>query len=263
MIRFILAFSGVTLVMSHGWARMPLSRLEMANKHWVTGMPDDMLRWSPQSCAGPNSCGAWGTDYTESKERWQHFYALAGLDVPVWAPGSEIELKVQIMGVVVNGTEPYPRVTADHGGQSWLMVSCAENITEDGPWTYLERAAGDQNHHFLPSSPHIFAWPQGELVEEYNSVGTSMWKMPADMLCPGGRGVGRWVWKAGAGCNDDRNISPKKTESFSLAEFKVLNDASSKPTMPSCSSPKAKYHEAETFITCFDFSSGSTTEILV
>lgn len=263
MIKLILAFSGMTLAMSHGWLRMPLSRLEMANEHWVSGMPDDGLRWSPQSSAGPNSCGAWGTDYMESKDRWQHFYDLAGLDVPVWAPGAEIELKVHIMGVVINGTEPWPRISADHGGQSWVMVSCAENITEDGPWTYLERAAGDRNHHFLPSSPNIFAWPKGEIVEKHNSVMTSKWKMPADMLCPGGRGVGRWLWKTGSMCNDDMNINTKKTQTFALSEFQVLNNAFSKPTMPSCSSPEAKYSEAEYFITCFDFSSGSTSETVV
>lgn len=263
MIRLILAFSCVTLAESHGWMRTPMSRLEMAYNHWVFGMPNDQLRWNPMGSAGPNSCGAWGTDYTEPKEKWQHFYDLVGLDVPVWAPGAEIELKVQIMGPIINGTEPYPRVSADHGGQSWVMVSCADNITEDGPWTYLERAAGDRSHHFLPSSPHVFAWPQGELVEEHNSVGVSRWKMPADMLCPGGRGVGRWLWKTGSMCNDDENINNKKTETFALSEFKALNDAFSKPTMPSCSSPQSKYNQPETFVTCFDFASGSTSETWV
>lgn len=263
MISILLALSGVTLAMSHGWMRTPMSRLEMANKHWVVGMPDDELRWSPQSSAGPNSCGAWGTDYMESKRRWGHFYDAAGLEVPVWTPGAEIEVKVQIMGVIINGTEPYPRVSADHGGQSWLMVSCADNITEDGPWRYLERAAGDRDHHFLPSSPHVFAWPQGELVEKHGSLGISKWVMPAGMVCPGGRGVGRWLWKTGSMCNDDTNINTKKTETFILSEFKSLNDAFSKPTMPSCSSPLSKYSQTEVFVTCFDFSSGSKSETWV
>jgi len=222
-------------------------------------MPDDELRGSPQSSAGPNSCGAWGTDYMESKEKWQRFYTRAGLPVPVWAPGADIEVHVQIMGVVINGSEPYPRVSADHGGQSWLMVSCADNITEDGPWTFLERTAGDRYHHFLPSNPHVFAWPQGELVKEHGSLGTSRWVMPLDMSCPGGLGVGRWLWKTGSMCNDDLNINTKKTEPFVLSEFKALNDVFSTPTMPSCSSPRAKYKEAETFVTCFDFASSSTS----
>ena len=261
--RLILAFSGVTQVMSHGWMRKPLTRLEMAYTHWVSGMPDDQLRWSPSASTGPNSCGAWGTDYMESKYKWQHFYNLAGLDVPVWAPGAEIDVKFQIMGVIINGTEPYPRVSADHGGQAWVMVSCAENITEDGPWTFLERAPSDRNHHFMPSSPDIFAWPKDEIAEKHNSVGTSKWKMPADMLCPGGRGVARWLWKTGAGCNDDMNSNTKKTQPFVLSEFKALNDAFGIPTMPSCSSPDAKYSEAEYFISCFDFSTKSMTETLV
>mmetsp|Transcript_3195 Transcript_3195/g.9045 ORF Transcript_3195/g.9045 Transcript_3195/m.9045 type:complete len:264 (+) Transcript_3195:75-866(+) len=263
MIRLILAFSSVALVMSHGWIREPLTRLEAARAHWVPGMPDGMLRWSPQSSAGPNSCGAWGTDYTESRDGWRHFYNLAGLDVPVWAPGAEIDLKFQIMGVVINGSEPFPRVSADHGGQAWVMVSCAENITEDGPWTFLERALGDRGHHFLPSSPNIFAWPKGEIVEEHSSVMTSKWKVPADLRCPGGRGVGRWLWKTGSMCNDDMDRNTKKTTPFALSEFQALNDAFSTPTMPSCSSPEAKYSEAEYFITCFDFSAGPTTETLV
>ena len=99
MMRLILAFSGVTQVMSHGWMRKPLTRLEMAYTHWVSGMPDDQLRWSPSASTGPNSCGAWGTDYMESKYKWQHFYNLAGLDVPVWAPGAEIDVKFQLLVV--------------------------------------------------------------------------------------------------------------------------------------------------------------------
>ena len=222
----------------------------MAYTHWVSGMPDSYkFPYFPEGALGPNSCGAWGTDYMESKDRWQHFYNLAGLDVPVWAPGAEIDVKFQL--------------TADHGGQAWVMVSCAENITEDGPWTFLERALSDRNHHFLPSSPDIFAWPKDEIAEKHNSVGTSKWKMPADMLCPGGRGVGRWLWKTGAGCNDDMNSNTKKTQPFVLSEFKALNDAFGIPTMPSCSSPDAKYSEAEYFISCFDFSTKSMTETLV
>mmetsp|Transcript_142675 Transcript_142675/g.259411 ORF Transcript_142675/g.259411 Transcript_142675/m.259411 type:complete len:89 (+) Transcript_142675:2-268(+) len=81
------------------------------------------------------------------------------------------------------------------------------------------------------------------------------------MSCRGGRGVGRWLWKTGSMCNDNMNINTKKTQTFALSEFRVLNDAFAyKPTMPSCSSLEAKYSEAEYFITCFDFSSGSPSE---
>jgi hypothetical protein len=145
MVKTIAVFASLPTAMSHGWITTPVSRLEMAYSHYSSGMPDDPLRYSPQSSNGPNSCGAWDSDYAESKDTWQYFYALAGLDVPVWAPGADIEMKVKI--------------TADHGGQSWVMLSCADNVTEAGPWTYLERAASDRGHHYLPSSPHIYAWP--------------------------------------------------------------------------------------------------------
>lgn len=213
----------------------------MAYKHFSNGMPDDPLRWSPQSSNGPNSCGAWNSEYTESKDAWLSFYALADIDVPAWAPGTDIETQVTI--------------TADHGGQSWVMISCADNITEEGPWTYLERATGDRDHHYLPSSPHIYAWPKDEITQQFGGVLKAKWAVPSDFSCPGGRGVGRWVWKTGNTCNDNMNLNTKKTEPFNLTEFKKLNDAQSKSTMPTCSGGG---FQNEYFITCFDFSDGST-----
>jgi hypothetical protein len=237
MVRLVVALAGLPTALSHGWVTSPVNRLEMAYSYWSSGMPDDPLRWSPQSSNGPNSCGAADGDYAESKDTWLHFYDLAGLDVPVWAPGTDIEVSIKI--------------TADHGGQSWVMVSCADTVTEDGPWTYLERADDDRDHHFLPSSPHVYAWPKDEIVQKHGSILTSKWRMPSGFSCPSGRGVGRWLWKTGNSCNDDKNIASKKTETFALSEFKVLNDAFSRSTMPSCQS------DMEWFITCFDFSDGS------
>merc|ERR1712032_1479894 len=109
-------------------------------------MPDDALRWSPQSSNGPNACGAAGKDYADSAATWDGYYSVAGLSVPTFAPGSDVDVRIKI--------------TADHGGQSWMMISCADTITEAGPWTYMERAVDDRNHHYLPSNPTIYAWPK-------------------------------------------------------------------------------------------------------
>jgi len=234
------AFVGLPSVASHGWITTPVSRLEMAYQHFSTGMPDDLLRWSPQSCNGPNSCGAWDSDFTDSKEKWLKFYGLAGVGVPVWAPGTDVETQIKI--------------TADHGGQSWLMLSCADTITETGPWTYLERAADDRDHHYLPSSPHVYAWPEGEIVHKYNSILKARWTVPSNFSCPVGLGVGRWVWKTGNTCNDNLNVNTKRTETFVLAEFKKINDAFSQMTMPTC---HGGGFQNEYFITCFDFSNST------
>lgn len=223
---------------AHGWITSPISRLEMAFHHWSSGMPDDPLRWSPQSCNGPNSCGSSGTFYAESKDKWLNFYGIAGLPVPVYTPGGDIEVRIKI--------------TADHGGQSWLMISCADTITESGPWTYLERSLDDRDHHYLPSNPAIYAWPKDEIVQTANSVIKAKWAMPANFTCPSGRGVGRWLWKTGNTCNDNTNKAGKKTEAFVMAEFDKLNKAFNRDTMPSCNGV-----DPEWFITCFDFSDGS------
>jgi len=213
----------------------------MAYKHFSNGMPDDLLHYAPQSSNMANSCGAPDNDYTESKDKWLGFYSLAGIDVPAWAPGSDVEISVTI--------------TADHGGQSWVMLSCADTITEDGPWTYLERAADDRDHHYMPSSPHIYAWPESEIQARHNSILKAKWSVPSNFSCPGGRGVGRWLWKTGNTCNDNLNVNTKKTEPFELDEFKKLNDAFGKDTMPTCSGGG---FDNEYFITCFDFSDGSS-----
>lgn len=200
-------------------------------------MPDDILRYSPQSCNGPNSCGAWEKNYTESQETWNGFYQVAGLDIPAFLPGQDIEVSITI--------------TADHGGQSWMMLSCADTITEEGPWTFMERAMDDRDHHFLPSNPGIYAWPEDEIMKKFGAVLRAKWTVPEDFSCPNGRGVGRWLWKTGNSCNDDKNIASKSTETFQLSEFRALNDAAGRPTMDSCTS------DMEWFITCFDFSNGT------
>lgn len=223
---------------SHGWITTPVSRLEMGKHHWSSGMPNTNLRWSPQSCNGPNSCGDYGGSYTESKDHWLPFYELAGVPVPTYAPGSDIDVSITI--------------TADHGGQSWMMISCADSITEEGPWTFMQRAADDRDHHFMPSNPAIYAWPKNELITKYGATLRAKWTMPSDFSCPSGRGVGRWLWKTGNSCNDDSNMADKKTEAFALSEFDVLNRAFGQDTMRSCNGANPEW-----FINCFDFSDGS------
>merc|ERR1719199_245713 len=102
----------------------------------------------------------------EPKEKWLSFYALAGIDVPIWAPGTDIETQIKI--------------TADHGGQSWVMLSCADTPSETDHWTYLARAADDRDHHYMPSNPHIYAWPKSEIVQKYNSIIKAKWTVPAN-----------------------------------------------------------------------------------
>lgn len=237
MIGFV-ALACVRQVASHGWITTPISRLEMSYHHWADGMPDDNLRWSPDSCNGPNSCGSTGHQYAESRDHWLPFYNGAGIPLPVFAPGSDIDVSITI--------------TADHGGQSWMMLSCADDITEEGPWTYMERAVDDRDHHFMPSNTKIYAWPKNELIEKYDAVLRARWTVPSNFSCPDGRGVGRWLWKTGNSCNDNTNMADKKTEAFKLSEFKILNDGFSQGTMPSCDGTNPEW-----FITCFDWRDGS------
>lgn len=205
----------------------------MAAHHYQGGMPSS-LRYEPQSCNLGNPCGASGADYTESPSVWESWYEQAKVSPPFFPPGGDVELHIQI--------------TADHGGQSWLMISCADEITESGPWTYLERAEGDRGHHFMPSNPGIYAWGTDEAKKTMGDVLVATWTVPQEFSCPGGRGVGRWLWKTGNTCNDVNNRG-RHTESFKLDEFAAVVHAydSDMYIQESCGSAP------ETFITCFDF----------
>lgn len=209
----------------------------MGKHHFVNGMPNNNLRWDPQSCNGPNACGGYhGNEYTESWKHWDPLYAKARVPVPHYGPGDIIDVHITI--------------TADHGGQSWLMISCDDTVTEKGNWTYMERAPGDRDHHFMPSNPTIYAWAKEEAKETMGDVIRASWIVPKHFECPSGRGVGRWLWKTGNTCNDVRNIA-RKTETFVRNEYCSIAQGFGARCQEICSKDPP-----ETFITCFDIATG-------
>lgn len=213
-------------------------------------MPDD-LRYEPQSCNRGNgmgqaatgkgySCGSNDEGMTEGLGKWQHWYDGAGVSAPIFTPGEDIQFDVTM--------------TIDHGGQAWVQVACADHIDENVKWTLLERAETDRDHHFMPSTPAIFAWATLELKTKLSAAHT----IPKGFSCPNGRGVARWIWKTGNSCNDENNIG-RKTEPFSHKEYaKVVHDYQpSKWVLEACSSPP------ETFISCMDFVIGNSSAVHV
>merc|ERR1712039_560537 len=151
------------------------------------------------------------------------------------------------------------KITADHGGQSWMMLSCAggDAIAEDLPWTLLERAQGDRDHHFMPSNPGIYAWALDEALDTSGDVITARWTIPQNFTCPSGFGVGRWVWKTSHKCNDVNNLG-RRTETFKIEEFTkvVHNFRHDAYSLENCTAA------TEEFVTCFDFASPAS-EVLV
>jgi hypothetical protein len=240
-------------VAAHGWVTKPVSKNEMAAHHYQTGMPSD-FRYEPQSCNKGNgggsmqtghgySCGADDEGYTKGLSTWQQWYDAAGVSVSSFSPGEDIQFDVTL--------------TIDHGGQAWVMVACADHIAEDMEWRLLERAQSDRGHHFMPSTPAVFAWAPLELKTQFSARHT----LPKDFSCPSGQGVARWLWKTGNSCNDVNNIA-RKTEPFSHDEYaKVVHDfAPDKWVNGACTNPP------ETFIACMDFvlaGSGNSTQIHV
>ena len=208
-------------VHSHGWITSPVSKNEMAHNHYVAGMPDS-LRWEPQTSYWGNnagkmmegagySCGAKEDASSQGLATWQTWYDQAKVAVPSITPGDEISVNITI--------------TADHGGQSWLMISCADHIGEDVPWTYLPRAEGDRDAHFMPPTPGIYAWATDEAASRTHNRIHARWVVPKNFTCTAGnRVVGRWLWKTGSSCNDVQNVG-RKTETFDLKEFKTVVDA--------------------------------------
>lgn len=238
-------------VSAHGWVTSPVSKNELANKHFQEGMPDD-FRYEPQSCNKGNggdgmlqgqgySCGAEGEAYTEGLATWQKWYDGAGVEVPRLVPGQDLKTEVQL--------------TIDHGGQAWMMLSCGD-VAEASQWTLLERAAGDRGAHFLPSNPAMYAWAPLEAQALTDNVVSTTWTVPQGFACPGGRAVGRWLWKTGNSCQDSQNVG-RKTESFSLDELSAVYDAYQHHWMAECATPP------ETFISCMDFVIASESQALV
>jgi len=211
----------------------------MSSIHYQAGMPTS-VRIDPDASEYLGACGArLPGEYEESTSTWDKWYKAAGVEVPVLAPGQEIEFHALIV--------------ADHGGQSWLQVACADHIEEGLQWTLLERAQGDRNHHYMPSSPHIYAWSQMGIP---NAFPKARFVVPEDYSCPGGRGVGRYVWKTGNLCTDSKNLGVHSTEEFSRDEFCAIEPM----CPPEChvgQSVPGGGGAVETFMSCFDFTTGS------
>lgn len=201
-------------------------------------MPDDDLRSCPSCCNHGNACGATSDYYTEGVGVWDKWYDAARVSLAEMVPGSEIKFDFTI--------------TADHGGQSWIMLSCADHIAEGLSWTILERAVSDRTHHFMPSNPGIYAWAKDEAAQTMGDVITATWVVPEHFSCPSGRGVGRWVWKTSNSCNDVNNIG-KDTETFNIDEFAQVFHSYSPGDwiLETCGDAP------ETFVSCFDFTTQS------
>lgn len=222
----------------HAWITKPTSsRLDLNSRSHQSGMPDDELRYCPSCCNMENACGAASSYYTENVNSWDGWYNSAGVSVVHFAPGEDVEFQFT--------------VTADHGGQSWMMVSCADHIGEDIEWVILERAQNDRSHHFMPSNPGIYAWAKDEAAQTMGDVITARWEVPQSFSCPSGRGVGRWVWKTSNSCNDIHNIG-KHTQTFDIQEFTTVVHAYS----PGAWIQETCESAPETFVSCFDFTTG-------
>jgi len=221
----------------HGWVLEPFSKNEMANQlknSWIDGMPTD-FRSEPQSSANGNlqgnmqnypgaSCGArpTGDDYARGLDLWQQWYDQSGFAVPVLTPGADMTVRAKI--------------TADHGGQAWMMIACGTQISENVNWTILERAQSDRDNNFVPSNPAMYPWRLGSA----GGAIVAHFHVPSSFSCPSELAVGRWLWKAAQNCNDFNNVG-RDTETFMPSEY-----SSQAPTCPRSNPP-------ETFISCFDF----------
>eukprot|EP00927_Polykrikos_kofoidii_P021511 TRINITY_DN20323_c0_g2_i1.p1 TRINITY_DN20323_c0_g2~~TRINITY_DN20323_c0_g2_i1.p1 ORF type:complete len:1236 (+),score=163.37 TRINITY_DN20323_c0_g2_i1:57-3764(+) len=252
---FVLLWSAPQEASSHGSVIEPMSKNELAYTlrgygRFPKGMPSD-FRYEPWTANygnmrgqtgsdGGSSCGAKNSLNTEGLLLWEQFYIDSGIAVPTLTPGAEVVVRA--------------RITADHGGQAWLMVACGNKISEDVEWTFLDRASDDRDHHFLPSNPAIYAWAVGEAMETMSKITTSRWQVPSSFKCSSDHAIGRWLWKTGNTCNDVNNIG-RSTESFSLEEFtSIVRDYN-----PSKTTSRACTVEPEIFISCFDFRVSGTS----
>merc|ERR1719166_833739 len=120
------------------------------------------------------------------------------------------------------------------------MIACGNEISEEVSWTILNRSMDDRTHHFMPSSPSIFAWSQGE----YGSTGSvAEYHVPSSFSCPDDHAVGRWIWKCSNVCNDANNIG-RSTTTFVREEYAAVVGGS---ILTTCTTG------VEHFISCVDF----------
>lgn len=242
-------------VFGHGCAIEPLSKNEMAYKlrgwgKFPSGMPSS-FRYEPWTAAygngygslsfdGGASCGAREPEYAQGLGLWKQWYDASGTSVPSLTPGSDFVVRA--------------RMTADHGGQAWFMIACGQDaITDQLNWTFLERSSTDRSHHFLPSNPGIYAWGTNEAATSMSGITTASYAVPASFSCPGGRAVGRWLWKTGNTCIDADNLG-RNTEKFVLSEHAAVIRAfePTKAVPTKCTIPP------EVFISCYDFLIGGS-----
>jgi len=239
-----------TRVSAHGWVTSPVSKNEMEWHHFQyhPQMPSD-FQYEPQTSnhgngigekamGGGYSCGAQNASTTYGLSLWQQWYDAAALPVTHIKPGQDW---------VVNAT-----LTIDHGGQAWMEIACADQVTEGANWTILQRSQSDREAHFMPSAPGAFAWAPLEYIKKGGKMST-VWSIPEDFSCPAGYGVARWLWKTGNSCNDVHNIG-RSTEPFNNTDFSRVVEASTGQSWVNqpCTSPP------ETFISCLDFKIGNS-----
>ena len=100
----------------------------------------------------------------------------------------------------------------------------------------------------MPSNPGIYAWATSEAASRTGNQIRATWFVPPTFACPGGKVVGRWLWKTGSSCNDVNNVG-RKTETFVADEFRAVVNAFTPGSWikPPCTAPP------ETFISCLDF----------
>jgi len=218
-----------------------LSKNHMANQFYVRGMPTD-FRYEPQSSANGNlagrqeyhagaSCGANSAAYARGLDVWQTWYDARNQAVPQLAPGSDFRVR--------------SKITADHGGQAWMMIACGTEISEDVNWTILERSEFDRSNNFLPSHPGVYAWKERTRAEV-----DAYYHVPSSFSCPSEMAVGRWLWKTGNSCNDINNVG-RNTERLTPSEVSRWGK-----DLGACE------RNPETFISCFDFKGTWTTRLL-
>merc|ERR1719277_966736 len=103
-------------------------------------------------------------------------------------------------------------------------------------WTILERSVGERGYANLPSNPAVYSWPpqsSGGFID-------TKYHVPSSFSCPGGAGIGRFLWKTGNTCLDVNNIG-RDTETFKESELPWTKNICAPGNPP------------ETFISCFDF----------
>merc|ERR1712039_877040 len=168
------------------------------NPSYPSGMPE-WFRYQPASCAEPGQCGSTSSEaakWDRGLDLWQKWYDAGGQSVPVLTPGSDMTVS--------------PRITVEHGGQSWFQIACGSEISDETNWTFLDRAQSDRSAGYLPSNPGMYAWSNGG--------GQSItYHVPSSFTCPNDQAVGRWIWKTGNTCNDFNNAGRWKTQRLGVA----------------------------------------------